>query len=183
CFGAWPETGGEFCWLFIEDAGVNRYSPANDEHRTLAARWLAALHRTALPDGLRAALPERGPDHYLQRLRDSVTGLRGRFDNPELPAREVELLRGVVRWCEEVEAHWAEVEQFLERQPRRLVHGDFVIKNLRLRDGANGPVLLVYDFEMAGWGVPATDLAQFVGKCVSPDLEVYRAALASDAAP
>ena len=183
CFGFLPEAGGEFCWLFIEDAGVNRYSPANGEHRALAARWLGELHRAALPDGLRAALPERGPDHYLQRLRDSTTRLRRRFDNPELPAHEVDLLRGVVAWCEKVEAHWSEVEEFLRALPRRLVHGDFVIKNLRLRDGENGPVLLVYDFEMAGWGVPATDLAQFVGKCVSPSLEVYRAALASDDAP
>src|SRR5436190_5770299 len=53
CFGSLPEASGEFCWLFIEDAGTNRYSTANDEHRALAARWLGALHRTVLPDGLR----------------------------------------------------------------------------------------------------------------------------------
>src|SRR5207247_10267880 len=67
--------------------------------------------------------------------------------------------------------------------PCGLLHDALVIKYLRMRDGVNRPVLLVSDFEMAGWGVPATDLAQFLGKCVSPDLEVYRAALASDGAP
>ena len=33
---------------------------------------------------------------------------------------------------------------------------------------------------MAGWGVPATDLAQFLGRTVSPDLEVYSSLLRQD---
>jgi len=53
------------------------------------------------------------------------------------------------------------------------VHGDFVIKNVRIQEGAPGPALLVFDWELSGWGVPGTDLAQFVGRVASPDLEVY----------
>jgi hypothetical protein len=36
---------------------------------------------------------------------------------------------------------------------------------------------LVFDWEMGGWGVPATDLAQSVGRVASPDLKWYCAAL------
>src|SRR5206468_11327144 len=35
----------------------------------------------------------------------------------------------------------------------------------------------VYDWEMAGWGWPATDVAQSLGRCVSPDLPAYCSAL------
>ena len=82
------------------------------------------------------------------------------------------MLRTIAANYDVVETHWAEVEQFCAGLPRTLVHGDFVIKNLRLQSGANGPALLVFDWEMAGWGVPATDLAQ-IGRCASPDLDAY----------
>jgi len=40
-----------------------------------------------------------------------------------------------------------------------LVHGDFQPKNIRIRR-SNGPAsVLVLDWEMAGWGNPAVDLA------------------------
>jgi len=55
------------------------------------------------------------------------------------------------------------------------VHGDFVAKNVRLRVDSKDPAFLVFDWEYAGWGIPATDLSQFIGRSVSPDLEVYSA--------
>jgi thiamine kinase-like enzyme len=60
---------------------------------------------------------------------------------------------------------------------RTLIHGDFVVKNLRVRPSAGGPELLVYDWEYAGWGAPFSDLAQFTGRMASPDLAVYRSCL------
>ena len=36
-----------------------------------------------------------------------------------------------------------------------------------------GPALMVFDWELAGWGIPGTDLAQFIGGVVSPDLSAY----------
>ena len=53
------------------------------------------------------------------------------------------------------------------------MHGDFVTKNVRIQEGAAGPVLLVFDWELCGWGVPGTDLAQFVDRVMSPDLGAY----------
>lgn len=38
------------------------------------------------------------------------------------------------------------------------MHGDFVGKNVRLKRTRAGIVLLPFDWETAGWGVPAPDL-------------------------
>ena len=58
-----------------------------------------------------------------------------------------------------------------------LVHGDFVAKNLRLRAEAASPALLVFDWEMGGWGTRASDLAHIPERTASPDLEAYSSAL------
>ena len=139
----------------------------------MAGQWLASVQRARRASGLQARLPDRGPDHYLQLLRSSRRGLLERAGNPVLSADEVALLRRFAAYGDVIEAHWDEVEKACGMLPRTLVHGDFVIKNLRVRTGTTGPALLVFDWEMAGWGAPATDLAQFVGRCASPELNVY----------
>ena len=52
------------------------------------------------------------------------------------------------------------MERFCEGIPQTLVHGDFVGKNVTIRSGQDGKTLLPFDWENAGWGVPAVDLAQ-----------------------
>jgi hypothetical protein len=173
CYGFVPEPASDFGWLFVQDAGRHAYSPASGEHRALAGRWLATIHRAQVSPDFQARLPDRSPAHYLQSLRSARTAVLEHVDNPVLFADEAALLRRAVAQCDLIEAHWEELENFFEGCPRTLVHGDFVIKNLRLRNGAADPALLVYDWEMAGWGVPATDLAQSLGRCASPDLETY----------
>src|SRR5947208_4391546 len=133
-----PEPGGEFSWLFLEDAGTHEYSPDNAEHRALAGRWLGAVHRAARAADLQAQLPDRGLSHYLQRLRSSRKALLERVGNPVLSAAEAALLQTVAAQLDLVESHWEEVERFSEGVPPTLVHGDFVIRNLRIRPGANG---------------------------------------------
>jgi hypothetical protein len=73
-----------------------------------------------------------------------------------------------------LEARWGEVEEFCHAVPGTVIHGDFVKKNLRVRQSAAGPVLLAFDWEYAGWGSPGIDLTQFTGGVASPDLAVYR---------
>jgi hypothetical protein len=177
CYGFVPEPASDFGWLFVQDAGKHAYSPAHGQHRALAARWLGTIHRAQLAAEFQARLPDRGPGHYLQLLRSARTAMLEHVDNPVLFADEAALLRTVVAQCDLIEARWGELGKFFEGWPRTLVHGDFVIKNLKLRNGAADPALLVYDWEMAGWGVPATDLAQSLGTCASPDLETYCAVL------
>src|SRR5439155_10315474 len=92
-YGFVPEPGGEFCWLFLEDAGAHEYSPDNAEHRALAGRWLGAVHRVARVAGLQAQLPDRGLSHYLQRLRTSRAELLQRVGNPVLSAADVAVLQ------------------------------------------------------------------------------------------
>jgi hypothetical protein len=178
CHGFVPD--GDFGWLFVEDAGRHAYSPDHGEHRALAGRWLGTIHRTPLSPAFQARLPDRGPGHYLQSVRSARATMLEHVDSPVLSADEAAPMRTVIAQCDVIEAHWEELEKFFEGWPRSLVHGDFVIKNLKLRNGVADPALLVYDWEMSGWGVPATDLAQSLGRCASPDLETYCAALKQD---
>ena len=170
----------EFCWLFLEEASREPYSPQRADHRALAGRWLGTLHVASLSADMKARLPDRGPSHYLQRLRDVRATLGEHLDNPALPADDLSLLRMVAAHCDTLESHWDEVEGCCAAMPRTLVHADFVIKNLRVRAGVSGPELLVFDWEFAHWGVPATDLAQIVGRAASPDLNVYGSVVQRD---
>jgi len=174
CYGFLKEPEGEFCWLFLEDAGGELYLPQLAEHRALAGRWLGETHLTAVPADLKARLPDRDLGHYLKLLRSSrATLLEHLAHNTAVSNDDAVVLRKVMTHCDVLESHWSEMEKICEVMPRTLVHGDFVIKNVRIQDGANGPALLVFDWEYAGWGVPGTDLAQFVGGVASPDVNIY----------
>jgi len=179
CYGFVPEPGGQFGWLFLEDAGTRDYSPDDAEHRALAGQWLGEVHRAARLAGIQAQLPDRGLSHYLQRLRSTRAALLERVGNPVLSAAEAALLQTVAAQFNLIEANWAELERFSDGLPPTLVHGDFVIKNLRVRPGANGLALLVFDWEMAGWGFPAADLAQ-VDRCARADMDAYYAVARQD---
>jgi aminoglycoside phosphotransferase (APT) family kinase protein len=63
---------------------------------------------------------------------------------------------------------WARVEALCAAWPRTLVHGDIGGKNVRVRGGVPGAELLVFDWEMAGLGIPAVDL-------LKADLDEYLA--------
>jgi len=173
-YGMAPEPDGDFCWLFLEDAGLREYSTADGAHRVLAARWLAALHEMSASKRIRSRLPCRDPQFYLQLLRCVRASLSTLLHRPDLTPAETGLLHVVSAQCDMARRLWDDLEKFCQDWPRAVVHGDFVVKNLRVRAGGGGPVLLVLDWEMAGWGIPATDLAQSVGRCASPDLAEYR---------
>ena len=174
CYGFLKEPGGEFCWLFLEDAAGQLYSPLLAEHRALAGRWLAETHLTTVSADLKARLPDRDLGHYLKLLRDSRAILLEHLaHNPAVSNNDAVVLRKVVTFCDVLESHWSEMERTCAGMPRTLVHGDFVIKNVRVQNGVASPALLVFDWEYAGWGLPGTDLAQFVGQVASPDINVY----------
>jgi hypothetical protein len=174
CYGLCPEPVGDRCWLFLEDAVGDLYSPQNPDHRALAARWLSRLHLAALPDRLKARLPNRGLTHYLQLLQKSRFILQDNLcRNSELLPEDAAVLTKILAYCDLLHGHWGTIEAIQEALPHAAVHGDFVIKNVRIQEGASEPALLVFDWELSGWGVPGTDLAQFIGRVASPDLEVY----------
>src|SRR5438552_6863479 len=70
-YGHVDEPGGEFGWLFLENAGGLEYSPRDAGHRSLAARWLATIHAAAFGTGLETRLPARNANYYLQLVRST----------------------------------------------------------------------------------------------------------------
>jgi len=174
CYGFLKEPEGQFCWLFLEDAASQLYSPQLAEHRALAGLWLAQTHLASISAELKARLPDRDLGHYLKLLRGSRAILLEHLaHNPDVSNDDAVVLRKVVRFCDVLESHWSEMQRISDGMPRTLVHGDFVVKNMRVHNGAAAPALLVFDWEYAGWGVLGTDLAQFIDNVASPDVNVY----------
>jgi thiamine kinase-like enzyme len=175
-YGFLQETDGQYGWLFLEDGG-GKYDRTCAEHRALAGRWLGALHVAGVKMKPEHRLPRLDPDRYLNLLHTSCEGLRMNFTNPILPEEDVQMLQALVADCGVLESHWEKVEKICQYMPRTIVHGDFVIRNICVRDTAEGPVLWAIDWEKAGYGVPVTDLAQYTGRTASPDLDAYSSVL------
>jgi hypothetical protein len=177
CYGLVDEPGSDLCWLLLEDAGAASYLSSDSRHRVLAASWLAETHLAEIPVEISTRLPDRRLGHYLQLLGGCRTRLLDHLDRTPLSPEHTALFRRLVVFCDRVEASWGLVEKTCAILPRTLVHGDFVVKNLRLRGAARREALLVFDWQFAGWGIPATDLAQFIDRVASPDLDAYIAAM------
>jgi len=167
CFGSVEAWDKEFHWLFIEDAGREPYLPNLEEHRAAAARWLARVHMTASGIDAASRLPGRGACFYLEQLRLARNNLRQAFTNPALNPRELAVLEQIIILCSALESRWEQIEAYCREIPPTFVHGDFKAKNIRIRRNGDGIALLTFDWEIAGWGVPAVDLL----KC--PDLRLY----------
>ncbi len=173
------------CWLFLEDVGGERYATSNEEHCSLAGRWLGLMHTstTILADAAAAArLPDGGPGRYLQHLRAAREQILRNISNPALTAQDRALLKTIVSQHDLLEARWGWLEESCRRAPSTLVHGDFRPKNAHIRRDAGGARLFPIDWETAGWGVPAADLTRVdiaaywsvVRECWSLDLQAIR---------
>jgi hypothetical protein len=167
CHGCVEDGAPGFHWLFIEDAGKGLYSPAIAEHCSAAVRWLALLHTSAARLPLAARLPERGPRFYLEQLRQARANIIKSFSNPSLRAGDVEKLMEIQAQCDFLERRWNQMEEFCHGFPLTLVHGDLKAKNFRVRSNGDEIALLAFDWELAGWGAPATDIF----RC--PDFALY----------
>jgi aminoglycoside phosphotransferase (APT) family kinase protein len=143
----------------MEEATGGEYSNLIPEHRARGARWLAQVH-SAASAGAAQRLPDRGPDHYRRLVDPLRETMRRHLDNPVLTADDVTFLEGL-----------------LADLPRTLVHGDFNGRNIRLPTINGDDTLAVFDWEEAGWGVPAVDLAQQLmpsGQLsANPDIPTY----------
>jgi len=64
-------------------------------------------------------------------------------------------------------ARWERIERICDDTPETLVHADLKDRNVRIRRAGAETCLLPVDWELAGWGPLAVDLA----KC--PDLDLY----------
>lgn len=157
-YGMVEEANGEFCWLFLQDAGENAYSDLINEHRALSNHWLSLMHTSAAHLTAPACLPDKGPDHYLKRLQFARHAILKKLPGLALSASDLAPLTAILRQFDLLESHWDQVRAFCEAIPQTLVHGDFVVKNLRVRSSQTGMTLLAFDWGESGWGVPAADL-------------------------
>ncbi len=159
--GVFVDEGiGEYGWLFLEDGGITKVAEKGESFPTAFASWLALLHGSASNLPIRNQLPKRGPAWYLEILRTTWRGLcqsllKRNWNNLDRSALERTLV------CFEVlERHWHVVEERCVGLPWTLVHCDLQPKNVLIRHTDSGIAFLPLDWEDAGWGAPATDLAR-----------------------
>jgi aminoglycoside phosphotransferase (APT) family kinase protein len=93
--------------------------------------------------------------------------------NPALRMEDLMVLEAMMGQYGALESQWTQIAAFCDRVPRTLVHGDLAAKNARIRASQDGNRLMILDWETAGWGVPAIDLAQFTAGSLSPSLTAY----------
>jgi len=46
-YGSVDDIDDNYCWLFIEDAGIKSFCRSQQSHREAAAKWLAVMHTCA----------------------------------------------------------------------------------------------------------------------------------------
>jgi ATP-binding cassette, subfamily B, bacterial len=159
-YGCVDEPDAASSWLFIEEASGPDYSNLLPEHRARAGRWLGLLHAAAADAAAGERLPDGGPGRYVERLRTLRETFRQHLDNPVLVPEDVAFLEGLLARLDDLTARWHLVESVCRGVPATLVHGDFNGRNMRLRTVGEESTITVFDWEHAGWGVPAVDLAQ-----------------------
>ena len=162
-----------FGWLFLGDAAGERFEPEDAKHRVLATEWLASLHTASSQSSVAAGLPERGPAHYWKHLVEGRAALDRVRTEMDIDPAEAEILADVRSWLDRIAARWGEIEAICHSVPWALVHGDFAARNVRLRRQSSGAaMLLVFDWEVAGWGMPGVDL-------MGIDVDLYHALVRS----
>src|SRR3989454_2522173 len=176
-YGFIEEPDGEYSWLFMEEATGADYSNLLADHRALAARWLGLLHSAAADAAAAARLPDASPGRYLDLLQATRELIQGHLDNPVLSADDVVRIEEIHARLDDLAAHWSRVEAVCGPMPQTLVHGDFTGKNIRLRPADGDTAVVVFDWEHAGWGTPAVDLAQLTVPShrlsANPDISTY----------
>ncbi|UCG22971.1 MAG: aminoglycoside phosphotransferase family protein [Chloroflexota bacterium] len=170
----------QLCWLFLEDIGDQRIDHSDPEQQAAVSTWLGRLHANAAvvkPAGL----ADRGPGHYFNHLDSGRKNILDNLGNPVLSEEDRTVLLAAAKRLDEIAACWDRVAAACEEIPCTLVHGDFRPKNVFVRQEAGGSVIYPLDWEMAGWGVPAPDLApsrdRYAGSLIN--LEIYRQIVAA----
>ena len=139
-------------WLFLERVpGVELYQVGELERWQQAARWLARFHRADLPRHERLVAYDRA--YYGTWFE------RARAAGHDLPAA------------------WEGSTEALLAAPQALVHGELYASNVLLA----GDRVAVVDWELAGIGPAAVDLAALVTGWEAPDRDALVAAYAEEA--
>ena len=160
CYGFVGDGAGEYGWLFLEDGGVTQVGGKRESFPATFAHWLALLHGAASNLPIRSRLPERGPAWYLETLRAAQRELHRSLPERNWSDLDRLAVESILIRFEILERNWHVVEERCEGLPWTLVHCDLQPKNILIRHTASGIGFLPLDWEDAGWGPPATDLAR-----------------------
>ena len=160
CYGFVADGAGEYGWLFLEDGGMAQPGGKKDSFPPTFAQWLALLHGSASNLAIRGCLPERGPAWYLETLRSARQELRRSLPERNWSDLDRWAVESILICFEILERNWHIVEERCEGLPWTLVHCDLQPKNVLIRHTSSGIGFLPLDWEDAGWGPPATDLAR-----------------------
>jgi hypothetical protein len=167
-------SDGKYVWLFLQDAAGREFRLGDLHDRAIAGRWLGELHVAGADLPGAPSLRDRGPDHFVEYL-DAVphrAALAGA--NPELSDTDRRDIARTVEVCARVRRQWEQVHSFCATMPATFVFGDFKNDNVRVvDDGKRGYTLIAFDWNEAGWGVPALDVLTFEAHRVAPLLSEY----------
>ena len=157
-YGYLEEDDTGFVWLFIGDAGNAKPTMAD---REVIAEWLARLQAESAPLSGDVPLPDRGPDYYFGLLPAAQKGLAAAVAAAVRSGHDARVLDVIATALDRLECYRGLVSDICARWPRTLVHADFSRKHVRLRrpDAGLPAYVLALDWETAGWGPPAADLA------------------------
>ena len=175
-YGNIDEAGTGFSWILVEEAAGRVYVADDRDHRAAAARWLATLHAEASALDPAPFLPERGVSYFRECTRSAHAAIARGLSNAALTPADRTVLKAVLATAELLDGRWTDFERFLGRAPATVVHNDFCVDNLRIQRRDANLVAIAFDWEDAGWGTPAIDLAQMIDHAaysVRPDLSVY----------
>jgi hypothetical protein len=176
-YGLVEEPEGNVCWLFLEDAKGDAYSAEVAEHRAAAGRWLGLLHTGAQDVETAVRLPERESHHHRSQLRSAYRSIQDSLTNRALRVDDRKVLPRILSYLEELEVQWRQLESLCGVMPSTLVHSDFSGKNIRLQTNHREVEVLAFDWESAGWGYAAADLAQsppgLERFSANPDIDAY----------
>lgn len=139
-------------WLFLEDVGQWKLEWCEKPVWSAAFRWMARMHAGLLGRQRKlrelGCLDEHGPEFYGGLARSARRSLR-EFGEPRALARYERLMR----------RHFDSSVEYLDRQPRTLVHGDASCNNLMVQSGAR---IRAVDWEWAAVGVAAWDVMKLL---------------------
>jgi hypothetical protein len=158
-YGFHEEDDGKNGWIFFEDGGMAHVATYGESFPTAFGRWLGVLHASASTLATRGPLPDRGPGCYLEFVRSSRLVIRENLLKTRLGDEDRSALEGLLVCFEVLEDNWSLIEERCGAIPWTLVHCDLQPKNILVRRTSGRVAFLPLDWEEAGWGPPAADLA------------------------
>jgi len=108
-FGFIEEPNGDFCWLFLEDAGGEVYLPQVERHRTAAAKWLGLMQVSTVQVAGEPIMADHGSGYYQNRLRHLKETTLGNLSNPALNSEDLTVLESIISLSNVLEPRWKEV--------------------------------------------------------------------------